>query len=201
MPKVKIIIASNIMGLGGAERTVQTLALHINKEFFDVRILCLEAGGPRVTMLEQAGIKVMVGDGTLKKIKELIPAPDVDILHFHRSGHTEPLHQAVIDYLQPKKIMETNVFAFVDPTLHNRFDLQIYKSIMMLTQRVWDGRVPQADAWLKQRVIYNPVTIDYFKQFTLDTEQRKKERFCHKTTYFPRISVYTRRHKSRPETI
>lgn len=176
MAKIKVIIASNIMSLGGAERTVQTLALYLDKTLFDVTVLCLEGGGGRVDILVRSGIKVLIGNGTLQKIKELIPVPDVDVLHFHRSGHTELLHNEVVDYLCPKKIMETNVFAFSDHSLESRFDLQVYKSMMMLVERVWKGKVPSADAWFKQRVIYNPVTVDYFKQYKLNSEQVRNER-------------------------
>lgn len=175
--KIKLIIATNILDIGGAERTVQTLALYLDKTKFDVTVLCLLRGGPRVKLLEERGAKVLVGDGTMEKIKELIPYPDVDILHFHRSGqHESGLHQAVVEYLQPKKLMETNIFAFTDSALGPKFDLQIYKSIMMLSERVWKGKKQKSEICLKQRVIYNPVTTDYFDQFSLSLERRQTMR-------------------------
>jgi glycosyltransferase involved in cell wall biosynthesis len=148
--------------------------MNINREMFDITVLCMEAGGIRTEALERMGVRVLVGDGTLEKIKNLIPAPDIDILHFHRSGHSEPLHNAIVQYLKPKKIMETNVFAFYDPTLV--FDLQVYKSMMMLTQRVWKGKTPLIDQWKKQRVIYNPVTVDSFEKFRLSHTEIQKKR-------------------------
>lgn len=174
--KIRVVIASNGMGIGGAERTVETIATHVNKELFDVRVLCMEAGGPRVESLRQAGIAVLVGNGTIEKIKELLPAGSVDILHFHRSGHHEPLHAAAVDYIKPKKLMETNVFAFSDDALKHRFDLQVYKSMMMLAERAWKGTSPAEDQWKYQRVVYNPVTIDRFESFRLSDEQIKEKR-------------------------
>jgi glycosyltransferase involved in cell wall biosynthesis len=175
--KIKLIIVTNILDIGGAERTVQTLALYLDKSTFDVTVLCLLRGGPRVQLLEERGARVLVGDGTIEKIKQLIPKSDFDILHFHRSGQNENwLHQAVVEYLQPKKLMETNIFAFSDPMLGSRFDLQVYKSMMMLSQRVWKGANQNPDISLKQRVIYNPVTTDYFDQFRLSGEQRQAMR-------------------------
>lgn len=174
--KIKIIIASNIMHHGGAERTVQTIALNINKDEFDLTVLCMEGGGARVKLLEESGIKVLIGDGTIEKIKELIPNPEVDILHFHRSGHQEKLHIEAAEYLKPKKLMETNVFAFDDATLGSMFDLRVYKSIMMLTQRAWNGESPVGQWWKKQRVIYNPVTINEFEKFKLSDEDKLKKR-------------------------
>lgn len=175
--RIKLIIATNILDIGGAERTVQTLALYLDKSKFDVSVLCLLRGGPRVKLLEEKGAKVLVGDGTLEKIKELIPQPDVDVLHFHRSGQNENLlHKEVVDYLQPKKIMETNIFAFTDSVLGSKFDLQVYKSMMMLGERVWRGADKKPEACLRQRVIYNPVTTDYFDQFVLSAEQRQAMR-------------------------
>ena len=172
--KIKLVIATNILDIGGAERTVQTLALYLDKTKFDVTVLCLLRGGPRVKLLEEQGAKVLVGDGTIKKIKELIPQPDVDVLHFHRSGQRESvLHEAVVEYLRPQKLMETNIFAFTDPVLGPKFDLQIYKSKMMLSERVWKGSENKLEACLKQRVIYNPVTTDYFDQFSLSLERRQ----------------------------
>lgn len=172
--KIKLVIATNILDIGGAERTVQTVALYLDKTKFDVTVLCLLRGGPRVKLLEERGAKVLVGDGTMEKIKELISYPDVDILHFHRSGQREnDLHEAVVEYLRPKKLMETNIFAFSDPILGSKFDLQIYKSIMMLSERVWKGEKQRSEVCLKQRVIYNPVTTEYFDQFSLSPERRQ----------------------------
>lgn len=172
--KIKLVIATNILDIGGAERTVQTLALYLDKTKFDVTVLCLLRGGPRVKLLEERDAKVLIGDGTLDKIKELIPKPEIDVLHFHRSGqHESGLHQAVVEYLRPKKLMETNIFAFTDPVLGPKFDLQIYKSMMMLSERVWKGAEQKPEACLKQRVIYNPVTTDYFDQFSLSPERRQ----------------------------
>jgi len=174
--KIKLIIASNIMHIGGAERTVQTLALNLNKEIFDVTILCLEDGGGRVDELLRNGAKVLIGNGTIGKIKELIPSPAVDILHFHRSGHKENLHIEVLEYLAPKKAMETNVFAFDDDILGSKFDLRIYKSMMMLTQRAWKERIINKDWWKKERVIYNPVTLDKFNIYKLDEKSIQEKR-------------------------
>lgn len=175
MTKIRVVIATNSMGLGGAERTVQTLALRLNREDFDVSVLCLESGGPRVSLLQEHGVRVDIGDGTIEGIRRIWPDPTlsrIDILHFHRSGHHESLHNDVIEYLKPKKIMETNVFAFHDSSLASRFDMQVYKSMMMLTERVWKGKIPFGDWWKKQRVIYNPVRVDQFHQFRISPEER-----------------------------
>lgn len=172
---LQVVIATNLLNIGGAERTVQTLALYLDKNQFSVTVLCLLAGGPRANLLQEKGVRVLVGDGTLDKIRELLPNPTVDILHFHRSGqHELDLHNQVVNYLRPKKIMETNIFAFPDPTL--AFDLQIYKSAMMLAERVWRGARMPADTVLKQRVIYNPVTVDYFDQFKITAGEREARR-------------------------
>ncbi|MBI2037804.1 MAG: glycosyltransferase family 4 protein [Candidatus Magasanikbacteria bacterium] len=171
--KIKIVIATNIFDIGGAERTVQTLALYLDKSKFDVTVLCLERGGSRVKLLEEKGVRILIGNGTLEKIKELMPNPDIDILHFHRSGQFEQLHQAATDYLRPKKLMETNVFAFSDPNLGPKFDLQIFKSMMMVSERIWQGKQAEQNKCLKQRVIYNPVTISYFQQFQISPERRQ----------------------------
>jgi glycosyltransferase involved in cell wall biosynthesis len=175
--RIRLVIATNILDIGGAERTVQTLALYVDSKKFDVTILCLVRGGPRVKLLEERGAKVLVGNGTIEKIKELIPHPEIDILHFHRSGQRESeLHEQVVNYLQPKKLMETNIFAFTDPVLGPQFDLQVYKSIMMLAERAWKGRSHEGEACLRQRVVYNPVTVDYFDQFRLSDDQREQKR-------------------------
>jgi len=172
MNKIKLFIVTNIMDIGGAERTVQTIALYLDKEKFDVTILCVEGGGSRVELLRERGVRVLVGNGTIDKIKELVPNPDVDVLHFHRRGQYEnDLHRATVDYLKPKKLMETNIFAFVDPNIH--FDLQLYKSMMMLSERAWKDFTPTRETCLKQRVAYNPVTVDYFDKFRISKEERE----------------------------
>lgn len=176
--KIKILLVSNILGIGGAERTVQTIALYLNRALFDVTVLCLEIGGGRVAALQAAGIPVLIGDGTLEAAKKLVAPGEYDVVHFHRSGHTEPLHTELVKYLRPAKLMETNVFAFADPVLGPGFDLRIYKSLMMLTQRAWRARALDASArpWRQERVIYNPVTVDYFDIFKLTPEERRAKR-------------------------
>lgn len=177
MKRIKVVIASNIMHYGGAERTVQTIATNLDREQFDLTVLCMQAGGSRVQQLVDAGVRVLIGDGTIEKIKELLPDPDIDILHFHRSGHTEELHKQVVEYLNPRKLMETNVFAFRDPVLGPRFDLHVYKSMMMLTQRVWSSKKPKSsDWWKRERVIYNPVTDNDFEKYRLSSEERLAKR-------------------------
>ncbi len=177
MSKINLVIATNILDIGGAERTVQTLALRLDKSKFDVTVLCLVRGGPRVKLLEEHGARVLVGDGTIEKIKELLPHPQVDVLHFHRSGQNElPIHKEVVEYLQPKKCMETNIFAFEDEVLSSRFDLRLYKSMMMLAERAWKGEQKTVEDCLRQRVAYNPVTVDYFEQFRLSSEKREAMR-------------------------
>lgn len=177
MKKINVCIATNILDIGGAERTVQTLALQLNKTEFDVTVLCLLRGGPRVSLLEEHGARVLVGDGTLEKIKTLLPNPNFDVLHFHRSGQNElPLHAEVVAYLKPKKLMETNIFALEDPILGSKFDLHAYKSLMMLCERVWRGPMPALNQYLLQRVIYNPVTVEYFEQFKLSDTDRENQR-------------------------
>jgi hypothetical protein len=58
MSKIHLVIATNILDIGGAERTVQTLALRLDKSKFDVTVLCLVRGGPRVKLLEEEGARV-----------------------------------------------------------------------------------------------------------------------------------------------
>lgn len=175
--KPKIVIASNIMGMGGAERTVQTIATALQGGNFDCQVVCMEQGGSRVAALKEAGVPVIIGDGTVDSIAKHFSVGEIDVLHFHRSGHTEPLHTALVDALKPKKIMETNVFAFVDQQLGPRFDLQVYKSLMMLTQRVWGGSLPTIDnSLLRQRVIYNPVTVSQFEKNRLSPSERLARR-------------------------
>jgi len=175
--KPKIVIASNIMGMGGAERTVQTIATALQQSEFDCTVVCLEQGGTRVPALQAAGVRVIIGDGTVESIAKHFAPHEIDVLHFHRSGHREPLHTALVDALKPKKLMETNVFAFTDTDLGSRFDLQVYKSMMMLTQRVWGGVLPSTtNPWLRQRVVYNPVTVAQFEGYRITAAERAARR-------------------------
>lgn len=173
----KILLISNILGRGGAERTVQTIARNVDRAAFDITVLCLESGGERADALLREGVRVLVGDGTIERVRELVRPGEYDIVHFHRSGHMEPLHVAVVEYLNPPRLMETNVFAFSDPILGPRFDLRVYKSMMMLTERAWVGeKLDRGSPWLKERVIYNPVMVDSFASFELSPAERASRR-------------------------
>lgn len=100
----------------GSQRVAQNYSLGMSERGHDVRVLTLDALGPRTEILEKAGISCLC----LKKnphAMECILAWSPDVVHLHRPGYYDPSFNKIIEQLKSKLnclVIETNIFSRVD---------------------------------------------------------------------------------------
>ena len=63
-----VVLASNLLGIGGTEKGLMLAALAMDREHFDVRVLGILGSGPRQELLERAGIRVDVAGGDHRRL-------------------------------------------------------------------------------------------------------------------------------------
>jgi len=91
--RIKILQITGNLGIGGLERVVVNLCKHLNKDLFDVSVVCLNFLGAFADELENEGIKVYL---TPKKkkidyflfwgLKDIIGKVKPDIVHTHNTN-------------------------------------------------------------------------------------------------------------------
>jgi len=180
MSKIKVLEIINNLGVGGANRTLQTFCRYLNKERFDVSVATVFEGGKRAEELQQEGFGVHIFQGNLVSLKDYLARSKFDILHIHRRGAFEPHWLVILKDKPAGLVVETNVFAEFDSQTQEYIDIHLFKSMMMLNERYISNlsEEERVNFWPKYRVLYNPVDIDYFMKFKLPAaavSKRKSE--------------------------
>jgi len=104
MKRHKIMQVTHDLNIGGLQQVVVNICRKINRDIFDVSVLCLRDGGPFVSDIEELGIKVSVlpqkSHGTdyfsFLKVAEIFKRNKIEIIHTH---NTQPLVDGTIGAL------------------------------------------------------------------------------------------------------
>src|SRR5439155_25919534 len=87
MPKIRVMLACNLLDLGGTGKAIQIFAKYLDKSRFEVFACGRLRGGVRVAEIEKLGIPVFLQPPDITKlVREL----KFDIYHVHRPGSYEP---------------------------------------------------------------------------------------------------------------
>lgn len=153
---VTVVLASNLLGLGGTERGMTTQALALDRERFDVRILGVSGSGPQQSPIEEAGLRVDVADGRFGTLVEALRGADV-VVHL-RQGNAAPLLPAACREARVTHLVDWNIFGQVDRSPDERqFACHLFISKMVqlrYRRRVRDGSAGFHD---RHRVHYLPI--------------------------------------------
>ncbi len=126
---MRVVLATNGLGLGGTEKSVQTHALAFDRNRVDVRVVAVREDGVRRAALEAAGIRVDCADGDPRRLARLFEGADV--VHVTRDGVAEPLVPEARRAAGAKVLVESNVFgAFDSSTAERDFDCHLFPSKM-----------------------------------------------------------------------
>ncbi|RAJ25583.1 glycosyltransferase [Pedobacter cryoconitis] len=160
MRKIRVIEAVNQLGLGGTEYVLQLFSKFLNKEYFEVTAVALKEGGARVKLIEDLGIQVIVLNGDLNQLAELLK--ETDVFHWHHGGELPHDLFSVINANKPKIVMQTNVFgSFDNSPFYPILDYDLYVSKMILIRRMEkDKNLPDNFSY-KRKVLHNPVDVDH----------------------------------------
>ncbi|WP_222537221.1 glycosyltransferase [Pedobacter polysacchareus] len=159
MKKIKIIEAVNQLGLGGTEYALQLYSKFFDKSRFEVTVVALLEGGPRVKLIEDLGIKVTVLNGNLQDFAELLK--ETDVLHWHGNGILEPDLYQIIKMNKPKIVIQTNVFGLFDNSTYDVIDYDLFISKMILVRRMELDKKLKNNFEDKRKVLPYPVDVDH----------------------------------------
>lgn len=162
MQKIRIIEAVNQLGLGGTEYALQLYSKFLNKTHFDVTVVSLLEGGPRVQLIEDLGIRVMVLNGDMNKFGELLK--ETDVLHWHGNGILEPDLYQTIKANKPNLVIQTNVFGFFENATYDVFDYDLFISKMILVRRMKLDRKLKNKFEDRRKVLPYPVDVDFLSK-------------------------------------
>jgi hypothetical protein len=177
--KIKILEASNTLGLGGTEYTLQLYCKYLNKNLFDVRAVGVYDGGPREELIEKLGVEVFNLNGDLNLFTDHLIKTDV--LHWHGSGIINLEILEILKRYKPKLVIQTNVFGFYDNTqFYNLIDYDLYVSKMILLRRMDLDKKLSEKFILKRKVLHNPVDIDYIRDETPTPKEISNFKFSNK---------------------
>ena len=161
--KIKIIEAASELGLGGTEYVIQLYSKYLNKNQFDVLVVGLNAGGERVKLIEQLGVRVQVLDGDLLQLAVLLR--ETDVFHWHGAGTMDPLLLRTIWANKPRMVIQTNIFGlYHHSNQYDAIDYDLYVSKMILIRRMQEDRYLRNKFEYKRKVLYNPVDVDAMDQ-------------------------------------
>jgi len=176
--KIRIIEAGNSMGLGGTEYVIQLYCKYLNKEYFDVTALGIHEGGERVQLIEELGVKVVLLEGDLTKLADLLK--ETDVFHWHGNGKLDPEIFTIVAANKPKMVIQTNIFGnFRESVLYQSIDYDLYISKMILIRRMYRDSYLKNNFFKKRRVLYNPVDVDVMDHLlpSNDTINKFKEQY------------------------
>lgn len=178
MSKIKIIEAGNELGLGGTENVIQLYSKFLNKDLFEVTVIGLYSGGERVKLIQDMGINVIILNGDLNRLAQLLK--ETDVFHWHGYG---TLNQSLFNTIKenrPKLVIQTNVFgAYEYSPLYDLIDYDLYVSKMILIRRMeQDGHLNDNFNW-KRKVLHNPIDIDLINSLTPGNSETQKFKYRH----------------------
>jgi len=155
MGKIRVLMACNLLDIGGTEKAIQIFSKYLDKSRFEVVACGRLGGGCRVDELRRFGISVIVGP---VDINEVVKDCKIDIFHVYRSGHYEAGSLPEKRNGSPR-IVETNVFHDFDQVENERVDWHLFMSQFSRNRyRYQRGENPRA----RYDVLYNPVDFEEF---------------------------------------
>ena len=155
-PRVRVLHMVKGLGLGGTEKVMQLLAVHLDRSRFEPLVFS-PVDGERRALLKEAGVPVCVGADPLKILHQFKP----DIVHLHRAGWPEPELLRPVKLARVPAVVETNIFGRHDPSPSGRLiDCHLFVS-RFCAERFAEhtGIAFEPPAY---QVLYNPVDTDFF---------------------------------------
>ncbi|MDR6785973.1 glycosyltransferase involved in cell wall biosynthesis [Pedobacter africanus] len=165
--KIRIVEAVNQLGLGGTEYVLQLYSKFLNKELFSVTVIGLLDGGPRVKLIQDLGIEVVLLNGDLAKLTEILL--ETDVFHWHGNGLLDPGLFNIVKANKPKLVIQTNVFGLYEPSdFYDIIDYDLYVSKMVLIRRMGIDKSLKDHFSSKRKVLHNPIDVDQINSLLPD---------------------------------
>jgi glycosyltransferase involved in cell wall biosynthesis len=173
MTPLRVVHATNELGLGGTAKVAVTHALAHDRAMVEPSVVAMLWEGPRRAELEAAGIPVAGADGDVGRLAELLSGADV--VHVHRAGHPEPLLPEAARRAGVPVLVETNVFGFQDTTPDER-DFRCHLTVSRMCALRYRARAGLAGPEFheRNRVSYNPVDTGLLRSVAPEAAEAKR---------------------------
>ena len=182
--KKKLMLITHDLGIGGLQQVVVNLCKAIDKEKFEISVLCLRALGVYSKEIEKLGIKIyFLGNKNTDyfmflKVAKLLRREKIDIIHTH---NTQPLIDGTLGALlsNVKTIVHTDhAREFPDKIRYmiaeHAMSYFAYR-VVGVSQHTCENLINYEKIYKKKiRIIENGIEADKFK-YEIDKNQKKKE--------------------------
>jgi len=159
MAKIRVMLACNLLDLGGTEKAIQVFANYLDKSRFEVFVCGRLRGGVRVAEIEKMGIPVFLQPPDITK---LVHELKIDIYHISRAGDYEPGSLPEKSNGWPR-IVETNIFNAVDMQESDRINCYLFPS--RWSKDIYVRRHGMRSK-ARYEALYLPVDFEEFPSYT-----------------------------------
>ncbi|MBP6856002.1 MAG: glycosyltransferase family 4 protein [Candidatus Pacebacteria bacterium] len=179
--KINVLELHSSLSYAGCQRNMVTFAKTLDRNIFVPHVASYNEGGWYENELAREGIPYVVGNGTSAPILRAIAQWDIDVIHIHRSGHTNRLETEIIKGAHALKkdmvVIEKNVFGKHDPICERHITCSFFQSMMHLNERYLVASGAPFD-FKREKVLYNMVNGKEFDRYrvsaTVINEYKKK---------------------------
>lgn len=170
---MRVVLAVNTLGLGGTEKAVQTHALELDRDRFDITVVAVQEDGVRRAELEAAGVRVECAEGNEERLTGLFR--DADLVHVTRAGVAEPKVPAACRAAGVELLVESNVFGAVDASPDEaQFSCHLFPSKMCALRYRRRLGLEGPDFHRRHRVLHWPVDIERLRGLAPEPEDAKR---------------------------
>jgi glycosyltransferase involved in cell wall biosynthesis len=150
--RISVLQISNQLGLGGTDSTLQLLATHLNKHYFEVFAAGIQAGGPREQALRDCGIETLVAHGDFENLARFVRSHDIHVVHLHHCNVPSPI-------LAGRKValthqFSTGLFPIAEEVRLSRLLFNSSRTLQKYLSTYQLKRIPE-----NTEVIYNPIDL------------------------------------------
>lgn len=174
MKKINVLEVCGRLGLGGTEKTLQTISKYLDKSIFNVFACVFVLGGEREKVLRKRGIRIYnVKDP--QDFAKLIENKNIHVVHFHGAEkHYQTFMKAAHEAGVLAVILMDNTGKMVSPQTNKLIDRHmISKMIAIRYKRLY--KVSEKD-FKNCQVLYYPVDLDVIERFRLSKNEILREK-------------------------
>lgn len=174
MTRPRIAFVTNTLTLGGTEKMLQSCAVALDRERYDVHVVGVQALGPRAQELEAAGLAVTCAESDRARLASLLRG--TDLVHVFRHGIAEPLVPAACRDAGVPHLVEENIFGARDTSADEaQFGCHLFMSkFCLLRYRRKGGGADDADFHRRHKVLSAPIEIDALRDLAPSKEDARR---------------------------
>jgi len=161
---INVLELISSLNYAGSQRALVNFCRYSDRHFFKMHVATYIEGGPREKEIHDLGIECVIFKNDIASLLKYVAQKNIQIVHFHRSGHYVPFEHLVLQKLKSQNpllvIVETNIFGKYDARSASLIDCSLVISKMNLNEVF----VKQAGVFdfNRMRTLYFPVDAASF---------------------------------------